>query len=281
MKNDNITMEREAVSILDCHVHIFPDEIAETALAVLSGKSGVTPSHSGTRNGLLESMAAAGIRLAVNCPVATAPRQVKRINDWAAANYRGPLLCLGSIHPDTEDAPAEIERVRSLGLLGLKLHPEYQEFTLDDPRLDACWETCSRLCFPVLIHMGEDIGFVPPYHSSPGALADLLDRFPDLIVIAAHFGGWRMWDDVDRFLIGRNLYLDTSFTLERLPPERFVDMVRRHGCHRVLFGSDSPWTDQKASVARFRSLPLSQNEQAAILWNNAVELFGIEQEQEP
>ena len=264
-----------SVSIFDCHTHIFPDSLAARTVARLGAPLPQPPCCDGTRAGLLQCLAVAGISGGLNAPVATRADQVTSINNWAAGQNRWPLLSLGAMHPGFPDIPAELRRIRKLGLPGIKIHPEYQAFALADPRLDPLWRTCRDLRLPVLLHAGEDWFFSPPCHATPAAIARILHAWPGLILIAAHFGGFRLWNDVERELLGLPVYLDTSFTLGFLPDESFVRMVRRHGADRVLFASDAPWQDPAATLAAFRRLPLTPAEQHAILWGNAARLFTL------
>ena len=267
--------------VFDCHVHVFPDPIAPAAVAAIGKAAGLEPDYDGTRAALVRRLAEAGCDGALNCPVATTPKQVRSINDWAAANNDWPLLSAGAIHPDTPDPVAELERVRSLGLLGIKLHPEYQLFTPDDPRMDAIWETCAGLGLPVVLHAGVDIGLPPPYRTTPGALAALVARVPGLILIAAHLGGFRQWDEVEACLAGTPVYLDLSFALGELPDEQVLRIVRKHGVHRVLYGTDAPWRNPCTYLQRFHALPFGERERRWMLWENAADLFGLHLPEEP
>lgn len=265
----------DAMPVFDCHTHIFPDAIAHAAVAAMGRAAGMVPDYDGTREGLVGRLRDAGCDAALNCPVATKPEQVRGINDWAAAANAWPVLCLGAMHPDFLQPGAEIERIHALGLLGVKLHPEYQRFALDDPRLDPVWETCAGLGLPVLVHAGEDVGLPAPYRTRPAAFAELVARVPGLTVIAAHLGGWRQWDEVETCLAGTPVYLDTSYVLDELPDEQFLRIVRNHGIHRVLYGTDAPWQNPCTYLERFLALPLTDRERRWILWENAAELFGL------
>jgi len=259
----------------DIHVHIFPDHVAAKAIPYLSERSGVAPTYDGTLAGLTASMQRAGIDGALNCPIATKPDQVRSINDWAASCSRMPVLSLGTMHPGFPEPEKELKRVRDLGLPGIKLHPEYQEFRLDDPRLRPVWKTCRDLNLLVLLHAGADIVFPPPYRSDPFAFRKLVEAWPGLTVVAAHFGGWKMWDAVRTELAGSPVYLDLSFTFGLWPDEKVVEMIREHGVERVLFGTDAPWRDQAAEVRHFTALPLSPADRSAIAWENAARLLGL------
>ena len=138
--------------VFDSHVHIYPDAMAPRIVAQLGAATREPPSYDGTRAGLLEKMAAAGIAGALNAPVATRPDQVKSVNTWAASQNRWPMLSLGSIHPDFPEIATELRRIRTLGLHGVKLHPEYQAFSPDEPRLEPVWRTCRELGLTVLLH---------------------------------------------------------------------------------------------------------------------------------
>jgi predicted TIM-barrel fold metal-dependent hydrolase len=263
------------MTCFDTHVHVFPDAIAARVVRDLYASVPHTPAYDGTRAGLLQAMARAGIAGSLNAPVATRPDQVVSINDWAAAQNRWPVLSLGAMHPDFPDIPAELRRIRALGLPGIKLHPEFQAFAPDEPRLDPLWRACRDLGLPVLLHAGNDWGFPPPCRARAARTARVARAWPGLTLIAAHFGGFEIWDDVERELIGRPVYLDTSFAIGRLPDDRFVRLVRRHGVARVLFASDAPWQDPGETLAAFLRLPFTPEEQRAILWQNAQRLLPL------
>jgi predicted TIM-barrel fold metal-dependent hydrolase len=262
--------------IVDIHTHTFPDDLAARAVAALSARAGI-PAHSdGTCAGLRASLTRAGIDRAVMQPVATKPTQVAAINTWAIAHHDpvNGLACFGVLHPADDAWPAEIERLAAAGVPGIKLHPDYQGFFVDEPRLRPLFRALADAGLIVLFHAGVDIGLPPPVHCPPERLARLLDAVPHLTVIAAHMGGYQQWDDVARHLAGRDLYLDTGYTQDDLPPAALVDLIRAHGAARVLYGTDSPWRDQAADLARFRTLPLTPDEQTAILGENAQRLLG-------
>ena len=263
--------------VFDVHVHTFPDHVGPRVVADLGPRfaPGYTPAYDGTRAGLLQRLAAGGIAGALNAPIATRPDQTESINAWAAAQNRWPVLSLGTVHPDDPDIPAALRRVRDLGLPGIKLHPEYQSFAPDEPRLEPVWRTCRELGLLVLLHAGGDRLFKPPFRATPTVLGRVIRAWPGLALIAAHLGGFEMWDEFERELAGQPLFLDTSYTLGILPDEQFLRIVRRHGVERVLFGSDGPWQDPAEALARLLRLPLTPAEQRAILWDNAARLLKL------
>jgi hypothetical protein len=264
--------------IIDVHTHAFPDTVAAKAVPQLSQASGFTVHHAGTLGSLRDCLGHAGVSMAVVQPIATKPAQVRSINDWAMENAGDNIRFFATLHPDFAQYRDELRRVRREcpAIRGIKLHPNYQDFHPDDPRLRPMFQACAAEDFLVLFHAGHDAAFVEA-PGSPDRIARLLDAVPDLRVICAHFGGWKLWDDVETHLLGRpNVYLETSFTIGYLPGDRMREMARRHGVERVLFGSDSPWRDQAADLAALGRMGFNADELDGILGRNAASLLGID-----
>ncbi len=261
--------------IIDIHTHCFPDELAPRAIAALSECSDVPACTDGTCAGLSASMRRAGVDRSAVMPIATKPSQARSINKWAAAvnEQRPDLICFGTLHPRQEDLREEIGRIAADRIPGVKFHPDYQDFFVDEPELLPMYRALADAGLIALFHAGVDIGLPPPVHCTPDRLARVLDAVPELTVIAAHMGGYECWDDVERCLVGRDLYFDTSYSLADLGPGRMVALMRAHGIERILFGTDSPWTDQAAEVAGIRSLELADGEIEAVLGGNAAVLL--------
>lgn len=268
----SVTRRRLPLTVIDVHAHAFPDHVAAGALAKLSGDAGIEGTYDGTIAGLRQVIAAAGIEQAILQPVASRPEQVASINRWAAGVRSETIMPFAALHPGGGDLAAAVDEIAAAGFLGFKLHPEYQVFEPDDPDLDPMYETATRRGLIVFYHAGEDLG-IPTVHSTPAQFARVLDRHPRLTMVLAHMGGWRQWDDVRTHLVGRDVYLDTSFTLPYLGEEGFMTLVRAHGVERVVYGSDLPWSDAGAELARLRTLPFNNQELEAILWRNAEQLL--------
>ena len=259
--------------IIDVHTHVWPDAVAEKALAHLKhAANDFTAYYDGTITGLLADMDRTGVEVSVIQPVATKPTQVASINDWAASVGSARIVGFGAMHPDFENAPAEIARMAKLGLTGLKLHPEHQAFAPDEPRMTPIYEAALAHNMTVFFHAGAD-----EVHSTvrgtPESFAHVLEGFPGLRVVLAHLGGYRVWNHVAEVLVGRDVYLDTAYTLGHLADADFVEIVHAHGPERVLFGSDGPWTDAAAEIAWLRRLPLREGVVDAILGENAARLL--------
>ena len=262
--------------IIDIHTHAFPDELAPRAMEVLCGNCSALPLTDGTCAGLRASMRLAGIDKSAIMPIATKPGHARGINRWAAEinEHNKDLICFGSLHPAQEDWREEIDRLVADGIPGVKFHPDYQEFFVDDPGLTPLYRAIADAGLVVLFHAGIDIGLPPPVHCPPDRLVRVLDAVPELTVIAAHMGGYKCWEDVQRYLVCRDVYFDTSYSLADLGPEAMTALIQAHGAERILFGTDSPWTDQSAELAAIRALPFSEAEIEAILGGNAARLLG-------
>ena len=263
--------------IIDIHTHVFPDALAPKALEVLTHNANVPPLTDGTCSGLLDSMRRSGVDMSCLMPIATRPNQSRSINQWVseACGDREALIPFGSFHPAQENWREEIDFIVEVGLAGVKFHPDYQEFFVDEERMFPIYRALEEAGLIVLFHAGVDIGLPPPVHCPPDRLARVLDEVPNLTIIAAHMGGYFCWDDVERYLVGRNIYFDTSYSLADLGPERMTDLMKAHGTEKILFGTDSAWTDQADEVASIQSLSLSEAEIAAVLGENAFRLLGI------
>ena len=274
--------------IIDFHTHLFPDAIAARALSRLvdntrpyTQRYGETRPHTdATAAGLTASARAAGIDVSVVMPIATSPRPSETINTFAAEVDRLPgLRSFGSVHPRCPDAFRELERIRQLGLRGIKLHPEYQGCFADAPETVAVVKRAGELGLWVLLHAGEDIGMPPPVHCAPEHAVRLCEAAPEARIIFAHMGGYRQWQEAERILPGSGAYVDTSFCLPNHPEEweRFALLARALGADHVLFGTDSPWADQAQALACarrfFDQAGFTGEEREAMLGGNAAAIL--------
>lgn len=269
--------------IVDFHTHAFPDGVAPKVVRQLEEHYGIAPFGAGTRQHLLASLDEAGISLGVVSTAATRPEQVHPANEWAARLNRehpwtaeGPgacsLIAFGTIHPDHPDIAGELSRLKSLGIRGLKLHPDFQAFDLDSPRARRMF-TAIGSDFILLLHVGDRPGRAR--RATPDRLRRLLAELPELRVVAAHFGGFHMWAEAKDELLGLPVYLDTSSSLAFLSPGEACELIRRHGPDRVVFGSDFPLWSPAEELERLRSLPLTRDELQLILEGNARRLLGL------
>lgn len=246
--------------VIDFHAHIFTDSLAPKARKVLIENSGNAYTHCTdmTRAGLLSYMDEHGIDKSVVLPIVTKQHQTRTINEWAAGINDGRLIAFGSIFPHTDDYKRDIDMVVSLGLKGIKLHPEYQNFTVNEPFMYRIYDYAFSKGLIIVQHAGYDPIGTPPYRSNPRMFAEIADEMRGGIMVAAHLGGQAQWDDVRKYLVGKNIYMDTSMASKYCPRELFEDIVNSHGTDRILFASDSPWSAAGEEVERLRSYAFSE-----------------------
>lgn len=257
--------------IFDCHSHAYPEKVASKAVEFLNNYYHVHCQGAGTMPDLKASAAEAGVTHLLVHAVATKPSQVENINSWIAAHIGGNVYGFGSIHPGYAKIEDELQRLRSLGLKGLKLHPDFQHFFVDAPEMDPIYGAIEGV-MPVLIHAGDrETDF-----STPERIRRVAERFPRLTIIAAHLGGFSCWEHAADILSSENVLVDCSSSLPFLPKEKVLAVIRCYGAERVLFGTDYPLTRHTDELRRFDSLGLTQQEQDNILFSNAARLLGIE-----
>ena len=264
--------------VIDFHTHTFPDSVAPRAIAQLSERGGIKPHTEGTLSALKESMRKNGVDISVILPVATSVHQVESINRTAAAlNGRDGIIYAGAIHPDCEDIEAVLDRIRSSGLFGIKLHPDYQGVYFDDERYIKIISEAAKRGLITVTHAGLDVAYPDDIHCTPRMAQRVIDRLGSLIedkLALAHLGGYGMGEEVLSRLAGRKVYMDTSAVLGA-SQETNAEIIRRHGAKRILFATDSPWADQGEFLRLIRSYPLSQDELELILHQNAEGLLGL------
>ncbi|MDR0876779.1 MAG: amidohydrolase family protein [Treponema sp.] len=266
--------------VIDFHAHIYPEKIAAKAVASIEEFYKIKMQNDGTPEGLLESGRRGGIdRFVVFSAAATAER-VASINDYIAKVCKDQVckeqagkpiefIGFGTLHPDLKDPGAEIERLMGLGLVGIKLHPDMQKFNIDDERMMKIYALLEGK-LPVVFHSGD---YRYPF-SHPARLAKVLDKFPKLTVVAAHFGGWSLFDLALEYFRSRHCYLDVSSSIPFLGLRRAEELIGIYGAERILFGSDYPMWDPAVCLEEFNKLKLKDADRELILCGNARRLLG-------
>jgi len=251
--------------IIDSHAHIFPAALADKAADSIGGFYGLKPGHPGSPEELLREGAKYGVKMYLVCSVATAPHQVRDINSFIAKECaeHPEFFGFGTLHPDMDGLEDEVERIIKLGLHGIKLHPDFQRFNLDSPESFRIYDSIQgRL--PLLVHMGDH-----RYDSSsPERLSRVLNNFPRLEVIAAHFGGFMRWESAREILKRPNVKVDTSSSLFILDKDYARKLIDHYGVENCFFGTDFPLWDYGGEVERFFKLDLPFDYMDRILsWN--------------
>lgn len=264
---------------IDFHVHAFADKIAARTVSSLAGIAGQQPETDGTLSATEALLHSWGVDGFVLLSIATKPTQHEVCNNWAASCKSDHIFPFGSIHPAAGDeALAELERIKALGLYGIKLHPDYQDFFADEERLLPIYHKCGELGLPVILHAGFDPLSPDCIHCTPQMAANMLERCPDTTFILAHLGGNALWGDVEQLLAGAydNLYLDTSLTGGHMQDdEQLLRIIRKHGASRILLASDCPWDRTDITIAKLNRLALTEEEKRLIFAENAKRLLHI------
>lgn len=264
--------------IIDFHTHFFPDAIASKTITLLEKKGNIKAQTDGTINGLLASMEDAGVDMSIVLPVVTKPSQFDTVNAFAKSvneKYEGKLLSFGGIHPDCENYKEKLNRIKELGLPGIKIHPDYQGVEIDDVRYMNIIEYASELGLIILTHAGKDIGFPGQVNCPPEKMRKVLDKIKPQKMVLAHCGGWQQWEQVYEYLAGENVYLDTAFSFRTIETDVFLKLWEKHDKDKILFASDTPWSNVKQDLQCFMELPISQQAKRDILSENAKRLLGI------
>lgn len=262
--------------LIDFHTHAFPEKIASRAINTLAHSAGgLYPQTDGSLTSLKAEMKKDGVDISVVQSIATNPAQQTNVNNFAIEMDRDPaIVAFGSIHPDAPDALAELERIKAAGLKGVKLHPEYQGFYVDDEKMKPIYKKISSLGLITLFHAGHDLGFTPPYHGMPDNLLGALKWF-DSPVVAAHWGGIGCWSEVLEKLCGTDIWFDLSFGYSTVPKAIAQAIVDKHTPDRLLFGSDMPWHRPDWELRLIRSLDLEDSDREKIYCRNAMKLLSL------
>ncbi len=266
---------------IDFHTHIFPEKIAARTIEKLENIAHVKAFTDGREESLVRSMEEAGVGLSVVLPVVTRPEQFATVNRFAQQmneKYEGSrprLLSFGGIHPDAPDYKAELRAIRNMGLLGIKLHPDYQETYFDDLKYMRILSYAAELGLVSVVHAGIDIGFPNHVRCTVERIRKVVDQVKPQKMVLAHYGGFGLWEEVEELLAGQDVYLDTAYTFGFIEDEAFLRILKKHGAKKVLFATDSPWSGQKESKAHLKSMGLGKEIVDGILGENAGRLLGI------
>lgn len=261
--------------IIDCHMHVWPDNIADAMQS--QQPAGMSLRFNGKLSGLLESMDAAGIDKGLALGVGIKASTVARTNEFIGSVPRDRLIPIGTVHPDLS-VEENLKHLKDNGIVGVKLHPLFQMVSLADPRVHDILAALAEEGMPVVTHVGAGATDEESNdRGAPALLRNLADALPDLKLIACHFGGYHRLDEAEQHVVGSSVTLETSWppTMAELEPERVVNLIRRHGADRVVFGSDWPMADPATEIAAIRNLGLTAEEEAGVLGGNLARILEI------
>ena len=260
--------------IIDFHTHIYPDSVAFKAAddvrAFYDGLGDETVD--GRVQTLLHHADEAGITQMAILPVATKPERTRHINEFILrqADAQPRFYGFGTVHAAMDGLMDEVAFIQQSGLHGIKIHPDYQRFPIDDERMYPVYEEIQGK-MPIVFHMGD----LRYDYSLPSRLKTVLKLFPNLDVVAAHFGGYQMREAARQELSDTNCYFDTSSSLMLMEPGVAEDYIRHYGVERFMFGSDFPMWNPQCELERFMRLSLTDDEKEQILWKTAAQLLRV------
>ncbi len=274
-------MNYKDFKIIDSHCHIFPNKIAEKATKSTDIFYGMTDAgiktsdYIGNVSTLINQCESSGVEKCLVTSVATTPHHAQSINafiSYEVSLYPDRFIGFGSLHPESETLEEDLTHLIELGLKGVKLHPDIQNFKVDDPKVLKIFELCESNKLPVLLHTG-DCRFD---NSNPNRVATVLEKFPNLTIIGAHFGGWSVWEEAaEKLSKYKNFYVDTCSSFYELKKETAKKLIDTYGANRVIFGTDFPMWKQKDELEYLFDLGLSEKELEDILHNNILKVLKI------
>ena len=265
----------EIIPVTDAHCHVFPDPIAEKSRSAVSEFYDLPMYTVGTARRLREERERVheigGRRYRITrqliCAPAVTPHQTQSINSFIAklvqddARFTG----FGTLHPGNADFAEILGSFRAQGLVGLKLHSDFQRFDLDDKGMYPVYEEAARLGIPVLFHMGD-----PKLdYSHPRRLVKVMRDIPALTVIAAHAGGYSHWGEaLETLEPSQRLYFDVSSTLQFIDGALLQRFLNKFGETQFFFGSDFPMWDPGRELERLLGFDLPDTTLQGLLSGN-------------
>jgi predicted TIM-barrel fold metal-dependent hydrolase len=273
-----IHIKKGSEMIIDIHTHIFPDKIADKVLENTDRSLGLNSKSGGMLTDLKNQMEVAGVDVAFVLAVSPNADLVVKTNDWLLGVQDEKVKFLGTIHPDLSGWESELSRLKTAGVLGIKFNALLQQIRPDDVRMFSIYEKMAELDMVALFHSGasyKDRNQLENVLATPQRIAQVNDQFPKLKMIVAHFGGNHMLAEVESHLLGRDVFLDTSYTPDvfELDKNRIARLIRTHGVEKILFGTDFPWETPERGISFIRTLGFTQDEENRILGLNAAQLM--------
>lgn len=258
--------------IIDFHTHAFPDDLSERVIKMLEEEGGIKAHLDGKISSLLSSMDNCGIEKSVICNIATKPSQFDSILQWSKTVRSERIIPFPSFHPYDPGFKDRIDEIKHEGFKGIKFHPYYQNFTVDEERLLPVYEKISKENLILVMHTGFDFAFPLIEIADPGKISTVINKFPSLKLVTTHLGAWKQWEKVERLFLGKQIYMEISFSLEFLD-NTVKKIISNHPAEYILFGTDSPWTEQQKTLSLFQGLQLGEEKEELILRKNAIQLL--------
>ena len=263
------------MEIIDAHAHIYPEKIAAKATDTIGIFYDIKMEMpAGTAEQLLEDGKRAGISRFVVHSVATTAHQVRSINEFIKreCDLHPEFIGFITLHQDLteEEVFKEVEWALANNMHGIKLHPDFQKFNIDDEAVEKFYRAADGK-LPILFHVGDDMYD----YSKPRRLVKIAKKYPGVTFIAAHFGGYRCWDDSPLYVGLDNVYFDTCSSLPFISAEKAKELIELLGAERFFFATDFPMWDAKTELERFNKIPLTDEERKKIFSENIKKLLKL------
>ncbi len=262
------------MEIIDFHTHIWPDKVAEKAKQYLEKSFRRPMTAVPTVDNALSVMDKNEISKSVLASVASRPEQVEHINNWLFAIKSGRFIKFASMHPFYDKWSYELDRIKD-NAEGIKFQPEFQMFFIDDEKTFPMYEKIQKLQIPILVHCGYELSLTGLVQAGPKQMLNVKKYFPEIKFVAAHMGGFQMWDDVEKEIIGDDyFYIDTSSALTFMPKEQIYRFLNKHNINKILFGTDFPIGNPEQDLKLIKSLDIKPENLEKIMHANAEKLLG-------
>ncbi|MFC1844954.1 amidohydrolase family protein [Thermodesulfobacteriota bacterium] len=259
--------------IIDFHAHAFPDQVATSAIPYLEEEGDVKANHDGRVSSLLAIMDREGVDKSVICCIATRPSQFEAILSWCKKIRTDRIIPFPSFHPTDPQKEEHITQIKNEGFKGIKMHPYYQQFFLDDEKLYPAYDQISELGLILVMHTGFDIAFPRIRKCDPRQVLNVMKRFPKLKMVTTHLGAWQQWLEVEDLLAGKEIYMDISYTLDQIDPRTARRIILKHPKEYILFGTDSPWSGPQKTYKNLQALKLGDEREELIIRKNGLALL--------
>ncbi len=264
------------MEIIDSHAHIYPEKIAEKATCAIGKFYDLEMQENlGVSDRLLKNGKSCGISKFLVHSCATKSTQVRAINEFIKSECEKHSEFIGfmTLHQDMteEEMLKEVKWCKDNGFYGIKLHPDFQKFYIDDENVEKIYRSAESVGFPILLHTGDN----RYEYSKPFRMAKMAKKYKNVNFIGAHFGGYRCWDQTDVYKGIENVYFDTSSSLSFISLNKAAELINTFGAEKFFFGTDFPMWKADAELERFLKIPISEDSKEKILAPNLKKLLKL------
>ena len=277
--------------IVDFHTHIFPPEIVAARESYVARDPWFAELYGNPRarmadgDALVASMESDGVTCSVTFPFGWSdPGLIEECNSYVIEvmrRYPGRVIGLAAAQPTAgARAVAEVERCAQAGMPGIgELMPHGQGYRLSDTTIfEPLAEVARAYSLFVLTHTSEPVGhrYAGKGDVTPAELQAFLLAFPDLRIVASHWGGgypfYELMPEVHQ--AAERVWYDSAASLYLYRPEIFTLVARIAGPEKILWASDFPLLGQRRMLDYAHASELGEADLALALGGNAAALLG-------